>query len=269
MHRKVGLTIITLVWLTVTSLSAQQRSPSSEPQQRQVHAQAQPPSKSVRPMYQRRDTWYEFLLKQFNPENLDYGKWIEQRRQAFLDARARNPYYEYSFGVTVALMLVTGVCAKLWGDHRRAMWITAEMMADLYNHDLYSRQVARQAIQRYNDHIERCNRAIESAGHGMHSQSGATTDSESLRAELLRVTDELASKTRENQKAQDELRKKAEVVTDLSMRLDRIGKRGADNAHGANVGDARSSESDLIGHVNRLQEQLCVERQKNRHLKGA
>src|SRR5271165_6746945 len=28
---------------------------------------------------------------------------------------------------------------KQWIDHRRAMWITAEMMTDLYNHDAYSR----------------------------------------------------------------------------------------------------------------------------------
>ena len=48
------------------------------------------------------------------------------------------------------------------------MWITAEMMTDLYNHDQYSRDVAGQAIQKYNEHIERCNRAIEAAAtrHG-------------------------------------------------------------------------------------------------------
>src|ERR1035441_966006 len=50
--------------------------------------------------------------------------------------------------------------AKQWIDHRRAMWITAQMMADLYNHDLCSRDVAEKAIHKYNQHIERCNRAI-------------------------------------------------------------------------------------------------------------
>jgi len=25
-----------------------------------------------------RDTWYEFLLKQFNQSNFDYGAWLER-----------------------------------------------------------------------------------------------------------------------------------------------------------------------------------------------
>ena len=57
-------------------------------------------------MYQRRDTWYEFLLKQFNPSNFDYGAWMEERRQVFLDASVRNPYFKYSTGVTIALLLM-------------------------------------------------------------------------------------------------------------------------------------------------------------------
>ena len=31
-----------------------------------------------------RDTWYEFLLKQFNQSNFDYGAWLERRREVFL-----------------------------------------------------------------------------------------------------------------------------------------------------------------------------------------
>jgi hypothetical protein len=37
---------------------------------------------------------------------------------------------------------MTMACSKLWIDQRRTLWVTAEMMADLYNHDLYSRDVA-------------------------------------------------------------------------------------------------------------------------------
>ena len=114
-------------------------------------------------MYQRGDTWYEFLLKQFNPNNFDYGTWMEERRRVFLNESVRNPYFKYSLGTTIALLVLAMLYTKQWIDHRRAMWITAEMMADLYNHDAYSRGVAREAIQKYNDHIERCNRAIEAA----------------------------------------------------------------------------------------------------------
>ena len=34
------------------------------------------------PLYNGVTTWYEFLLKQFNPDNFDYGTWMEQRREA-------------------------------------------------------------------------------------------------------------------------------------------------------------------------------------------
>ena len=75
-------------------------------------------------MYQRGDTWYEFLLKQFNPNNFDYGTWMEERRQVFLDESVRNPYFKYSLGTTIGLLILAMLYTKQWIDHRRAMWIT-------------------------------------------------------------------------------------------------------------------------------------------------
>jgi hypothetical protein len=91
--------------------------------------------------YTGRDTWYEFMLKQFNPRNVDYGAWLEKRREAFLEATVREPHFWYSLSVTMALLLVLIAYSKLYLDHRCSMRITAEMMADIYTHDLYSRQV--------------------------------------------------------------------------------------------------------------------------------
>ena len=82
------------------------------------------------------------------------------RRQIFLTKRTQ-PVLQVQRGVTVALLMLMVVCAKQRIDHRRVLWVTAEMMTDLYNHDLYSRDVAEKAIEKYNQHIERCNRAIE------------------------------------------------------------------------------------------------------------
>ena len=106
---------------------------------------------------------------------------MEERRQVFLDESVRNPYFKYSLGTTIALLVLAMLYTKQWIDHCRAMWITAEMMTDLYNHDAYSRGVAREAIQKYNDHIERCNRAIEAADHGM-SIPGADSDANNLKS---------------------------------------------------------------------------------------
>jgi hypothetical protein len=120
--------------MAVTAI-AQQRPQPPAPQhgqrQRQAQLQRERQAPPARPVYQRRDTWYEFLVKQFNPNNFDCGAWMEERRQVFLDASVRNPYFKYSAGVTIALLLLMVVCAKQWIDHRRTLWITAEMMTDL------------------------------------------------------------------------------------------------------------------------------------------
>src|ERR1039458_492514 len=132
MKRTIAIvTLAVLGLITAGPAIAQQRpqTPVALRGQRQAQPQGQRQAPRVRLIYQRRDTWYEFLLKQFNPSNVDYGAWIEERRQVFLDASVRNPYFKYSLGTTIALMIMAVICAKQWIDHRRAMWITAQMMA--------------------------------------------------------------------------------------------------------------------------------------------
>jgi hypothetical protein len=223
---------------------------------------------SGKPLYQRRDTWYEFMLKQFNPDDLDYGAWMEQRRQAFLDASVRNPYFRYSTGVTVVLLILATLCAKLHIDHRRSMWITTEMMTDLYNHDKYSRQVAHDAIAKYNEHIECCNRAIEASEHGM-SVPRTDSDAERWRSELQSVKDERDSYKRETEVLKQDLKEKERVLADISLRLDALAKKPDVNRNAASVVDVRSADQKLVEHINTLQEQLYAERQENRRLKGA
>ncbi len=192
MKRTIAIVTLAVSGLMTTGPAiAQQRtqSPVAVQGQRQAQPQGQRQAPPARPMYQRRDTWYEFLLKQFNPSNFDYGAWIEERRQVFLEASVRNPYFKYSLGTTIALLLMAILCTKQWIDHRRAMWVTAEMMTDLYNHDLYSQDVAEKAIQKYNQHIERCNRAIEAAQHGS-TLPVATADADLLNAQLQKTAGE-------------------------------------------------------------------------------
>lgn len=221
-----------------------------------------------------RNTWYEFLLKQFNPGNFDYGAWIEKRREAFLKATAGEPYFWYSLSVTAGMLLMMAACAKLCLDHRRSMRIMAEMMADLYSHDLYSRQAANEAIEKYNRHIEQCNRATETAEAGEGRLGWGDTQVDSLKAELQRVAGQLEATTQDRNRLQQEFRQKALVVADLSARLDALSKKvnktrdtgiaaGEPVLTGAHGVDAR-----FLGHINRLQEELYAERQKNKHLKG-
>src|SRR5258708_29358172 len=105
-------------------------------------------------------------------------------------------------------LTMTVVCAKLRIDQRRSMRITAEMMADIYNQDAYSRRIAQEAIEKYNTHIERCNRAVEAAGHG-EAVSTTGSEIEQLRGELTSVASERDTATRQRDHAPEELRKKS------------------------------------------------------------
>ena len=180
----------------------------------------------------------------------------------------RNPYFKYSLGTTIALLVVAMLYSKQWIDHRRAMWITAEMMTDLYNHDAYSRGVAREAIQKYNDHIERCNRAIEAADHGM-SISGADSDATSLKSELLSVAEQRDSYKRERDLVKRDLQEKEKLIAEMSLRVDAIGKKTGPSHSATSSVDMSAADPKLVQLINNLQEQLYAERRENRRLKGA
>lgn len=271
MKRRLPIVIVAL-WslLSTSAASGQQRAHALSPGTPERGAQLRPSSASAAttPLYRRRDTWYESLLKQFNPDDVDYGAWMKQRREAFLDASMRNPYFRYSAAVTAALFILAMLFAKQWIDHRRSMWITAEMMTDLYNHDAYSRQVARHAIQRYNDHIERCNRAIEAAEHGM-SRFGTDSDAERFRVELQSVSDERDSYKRERDLAKSDLAEKERLLADMSLRLDALAKKSNGSRDTPKAIDVRAADQQLVQHINNLQEQLYAEKRENKRLKGA
>src|SRR6266568_2097974 len=215
-----------------------------------------------------RDTWYEFLLKKCNPSGFDYGAWLEKRREAFLEATVKEPHFLYSLSVTAA-------CTKLILDNRRRMRVTEEMMADVYSHDLISRQVANEAIERHNRHIEQCNRAIEASEAGDARPGWGDTQLDNLKGELQRVAGQLEATTQDRNKLQEELRQKSLIVADLSTRLDALSKKlngPRDDSSGAGESvstDANAGGTRFVGHINRLQEELYTERQKNKRLKGA
>ncbi len=232
--------------------------------------QAQAPQRRIG-----RDTWYEFLLKQFNQSNFDYGAWLERRREVFLQATVKEPHFWYSVSVTAGMLLILVAYTKLYLDHRRTMRVTAEMMADLYSHDLISRQAATEAIEKYNRHIEKCNRAIEASEAGDVRPGWGDTQVDSLRVELQRIAGQLEATTQDRNKLQEELQQKSLVVADLSIRLDALSKKvNAPRSSGVNTGETVSADANgdgarLVGHINRLQEDLYAERQKNKRWKGA
>jgi len=237
-----------------------QPSPRSSPR-------AQADTQSAHTPYRRNETWYEFMLTQFNPKDVDYGSWIERERQAFIEARIKNPSFLYSVSTSIGFLVVTALFTKLWIDHRRAMWITAEMMADVYNQDAHSRRVAQQAIEKYNTHIERCNRAIEAAEHG-EAPSVPGPEVDQLRSELMRVAEERDTATRERDIAREDLRKKSEILAEMSVRLEALASKPGITINAKQTPDVRGADPRLVTHINNLQEQLYAERNNNRRLRG-
>ena len=222
--------------------------------QEQGHAQPQP------------DTWYDFLLKQFNPTNFDYGKWLEERRQAFLQATVKNSYFLYSLSLTGWSLVVMAAYAKLWIDRRRERFVTEEMMTDLYNQDSYSREAARAAIEKYNQHIERCNRVIEAVESGQ-ALPGSGGQVEQTNQSIQKLEADLATTIAERNKVNEELEHKSALIAEMSLRMDALAKKGNGNA--TQEIDVHGSPPELMAHINRLQQELYAERRKNQRLKGA
>jgi len=220
-------------------------------------------------------TWYETLFRWLHPANSNYGTWIEERRQALLAASVESPYFWFSMVATAALLILLLDYARLQFVQRRSMWTTAELMADAYNRDQHSRQVAREAIAKYNQHIEQCNRAIEAAESGDARRGWGGTELEDLRAEIRRRKDELEAVRQERNKLQDELLQRSLILTDLKERFEALaGKVGETGDSGAEAPNLFTADSDgdvarFVEHINRLQEELYAERQKNRRLNGS
>ena len=253
-----------LIGITIAHASTLRRTndslpPKSGADAAAVHAQSP---------YQRKDTWYEFILKQFNPDNVDYGNWVGRQRHNLIELRLKDPYFLYSFWTTIALIVAAAAGLKQRIDHHRAMWITAEMMADLYNQDAYSRQVAQEAIERFNKHIERCNRAIEQ-GETNTDVGAANSETEQLRTELMRVAEERDRAIRDKDLALEELRRKSEIMAEMSVRLESATNKGGRQSATQTSSDLPVADAKLVNHINNLQEQLYVERRNNRRLRGA
>jgi hypothetical protein len=257
--------IVIMGW---TSLRGQTRAPAGA---RSATSHLTSTSQAATRVHLYGDTWYDFFLRKFNPDNLDRGAWIEQHRQILLDATARNPRFKYSLVVTILLLVAMVFTTKCWYDLKRIRWIHSAQMADVLSHDRQSREAAREAIRRHNDHIEKCNRVIEAQEAGLSlSTSPAGSDVEALRAELQQTGVDLSTVKRERDQLRAELDQTRLSVADLSLRVESLARKG--NGHSTDAESAAevttTNNADLVRHINNLQQQLHAEREKNKRLKG-
>ena len=203
-------------------------------------------SRQARQQSRKDGMWYEEALHSLNPNDINYGSIWEERKRAILH-QIGNPYFEYSFAATAAVVvLLTLVCVQRV-SRTRALDLAALSIADILRHDEYSRQVADDAIRRYNDHIESCNRLIE-----------AGRDHE---AELQRVRKELADTRDENRKLRNDLAEKQKIIAGMTQ------QEKAEQAPPVQK-EGESTPGHLLAHVRSLEKQLREAQRKNQQRKG-
>jgi len=195
------------------------------------------------------ETWYDQMLRRINPEDIDYGAVFEDRNRV-LRSLLGGRCFQFSLASTV-----TAICLMmlLWLQHRshkRAMHIAVDSIADVLRHDQYSREVARKAIRRYNDHNESCNRVFEAEETGVWKW--ISTD------ELAELNEHIEVARSEVKRLENELETKAALIAEMSLQFT---EPVATNPN-------LSVTARLVDRINELEYKIREERRKNLRLKG-
>jgi len=206
-----------------------------------------------KPLVQRPNSpepWYERALRRINPSNFDFGGWLEQRRAEFLEVTITNPYFWYSFWVTMALAVTILAYAMHRSEYQKFTWISAGWLADFYNELQFARDHADAAIEKYNQHIEKCNRAIEAEMDGSWKQQERNEEVEVYRQQienLRRANEEITNKYSQVCK---ELEEKAALAMEASLSVDILKKNFIVDGHPISVVETNKH---LVNRINILE----------------
>jgi hypothetical protein len=126
--------------------------------------------------------------------------------------------------------------------------VAAQSLSDVLRHDQYSRHVAREGIRRYNEHIESCNRVIESDGTGQ------------TKHDVVQSSELLATRE-ENKALRDDIDRKSKMIAEMSLQL----KKGRPSSGQVSLDFV---PPDYIARINEREKQLAGEKAKNQRQKG-
>jgi|GEM_PF-5094850 len=108
---------------------------------------------------------------------------------------------------------------------------------------------------------------MEAQEPGLTFAGSGSNDLDSLKRELEDARNQKQAAIQERDKLQTELHQTSAAMADLSLRL--AGSAGKGSGNGGDAGPAGdATHADLVQHINRLQQQLHAEREKNKRLKG-
>jgi hypothetical protein len=216
-----------------------------------------------------RVTWYNALLHSLNPKNIDWGVRWEQRRANFLENTAGNKYFVFCAFLVLCFYAALVAIGWIVRDHKQDIRYFETELVKVRNWAVYWRNRALEAIAKHNEHIERCNRVIETGECGV---SIGDSEAAGLRRELERMRTELQNTTSEKLRLEAELDEKKRVTTELSLRVDEVTKRigkGNQQQNGWPSATTPDEKAALVARINRLEAALDAATQENRRLKGA
>jgi hypothetical protein len=187
------------------------------------------------------------MVHAFNPRDVNLGDMWEARRRAWLENSGANRYFWYSFAATALLILSWFALAWVHNDRVRERWQLAEHAADALRYAEYCKRRAREAIRRYNEHVEKCNRVIEAGESGMSTPE--TANLEDYKRELQRLKSDNDAKELQVARLEEQLEQKGTQLTTLTERVSEAERRLKNRARaGTENGNAA-----LVERIQRLE----------------
>jgi hypothetical protein len=204
---------------------------------------------------------WQAIVNYFNPRHLNMGQIFAERKQAWLDNALYNQYFWYSFWVTGLLILSWFAIAWIHDDRVWETWQLAEFAADAVNYANHCKRAAKEAITRYNQHVETCNRVIESQTSGLVTPE--TAHLESFKQQIEQMTTEKQAAEFKIARLTDELKSKEQAVSEITGRLNalemQLTKKPKD--------DGSPGPAELVERINRLEAVNRALKEENRRIR--
>ena len=162
-------------------------------------------------------SFWDDSLKMIRDGGWDIGSWLAYRRRLLVEASLTNRYFWFCITSYAANVLLIYLFYASRVSEDRKIWKATEVMTDLWNWALYADWTARKAIDKYNKHIERCNRVAE--GESARTAKKKTTDDE-----LIRVKNERDAIRQELTAARQEITERDQAIAGLNTRVDELAK---------------------------------------------
>jgi hypothetical protein len=228
-----------------------------------------PSSPKPRHLYEHDRTFYDFVLHELNPNDIDWGAWYELRREALVDSSIDNSDFWYCFWLTLALIVTGSAWVKSLCDRTRETHIMGEQMDEVREFAANSHRVALEAIDKYNTHIELCNRAIE-AGEGAQATAAAGgSQNTQPQANPTKTREETELEKRDKTRRESEANHAATTAPNRPNGAASPSNKGGTNGQGnESPNPLTPSYNDPVRQINILQQQLIAEQDKNKRLKG-